>query len=154
MKLLVPALLLAAAVSAQEPETYTSCHLTCAAANATSVCQNANWNDTSCLCNGDFQQSVKVCLYRSGCNTDVPSWFEKARRACESAGVAIASATGNYSRPGATGSRGGGGGGGGASAASSSAAAAPASTTASSASRVVAASAGTLVLGAAVAMLL
>jgi hypothetical protein len=117
------------------------------------VCNNANWNDTSCLCNSDFQQSVKVCLYRSGCNTDVPSWFEKARRACEEAGVAVASATGNYSRPGATGSRGGGGGGGG-DAAQSSAAATPSASANSGAVRVAAASAGALFVGAAVAMLL
>lgn len=69
------------------------------------------WKDNKCLCDGVYQDAVKVCLYRSDCNTDVPKWFDEATKIC-----------GEVARPSRTG--GGRGGGGGRPSASASAAAA------------------------------
>lgn len=60
----------------------------------------SDWNNTDCLCTADFQQSVKVCLYRhdDDCNTHVAPWFENVRGTCKEKGVEIKNATKNWSK--------------------------------------------------------
>lgn len=73
--------------------------LKCAETKATEICKKSNWNETDCLCTGDFQQSVKVCLYRSedDCNEQVPVWFEKVRGTCKEKGVEVKETTKDWS---------------------------------------------------------
>lgn len=84
----------------QSADQFSACQLGCAAEKAAEICQTSDWNRTECLCTADFQQSVKVCLYRhdDDCNTHVAPWFENVRGTCKEKGVEVKNATKNWSK--------------------------------------------------------